>query len=270
MLFQHAILTKGASVPSTDPSRIDPAPEGASHFLHEDEKWWHTVLVRVRRLSGTVAIGAVLVLPYHHYEAMPAPHAAAVGSPTSASLATATPLREMSPATTVPQDHGWVPVVVTAGGIGVTGLLTWGGIWIAGRRRRNDLGNEDLNETSAVLRNVALEARRLAGLNGVAGKEDLLELARLVPHVEHAVAQHKDTLHEHLTRVYSLMTELVAIPVEIDVVEDALVTSTTLADVPELMRLASLADRVCRQTRTAYRLVAEVTDAATEAKRMRT
>ncbi|MET7354772.1 hypothetical protein [Streptomyces mirabilis] len=148
-------------------------------------------------------------------------------------------------------------------------MLTLGGFWIAGRRRRNDQHNDDLNETSTVLRSVAVAARRLAGLNGAARKEDLAQLTGLVPHVEHAVTQHTGALHERLTQVFILMTELIDTPVELNMVEGVLVAATTLDDVPGQMRLTSLVGRACCQVRTTDRLIAEVTKASAEARRLR-
>ena len=180
-------------------------------------------------------------------------------------------MQAASPSTggTAQAQSNWAPVVVSVAGVGVTIALTVVGFRIAGRRRRADLGNGDLHETLSVLRACGIEARRLAALMGAATAEYLTELARLVPHVEHAVAQHTGRLHEQLTLVSTLMTEVIANPVEISAIEDAHISASALGDIPEGMRMAPFIARVCRQARTTDRLVTAVTDASAEVRRLR-
>jgi len=149
-------------------------------------------------------------------------------------------------------------------------VIAVAGILIIGRRRRRDIDNGDLQETRAMLRDLAVEARRLARLEGAAA---LLELRRLqghIPYVEHATAQHSGALKERLEDVQARMADVLAHPVEITTAEGFLIAAGSVADVPPQWRVGNIADQVRRQTRAIDQLVRAIDDADAEARNRRT
>lgn len=121
-----------------------------------------------------------------------------------------------------------------------------------------------------MLRDLAVEARRLARLEGAAA---LLELRRLqghIPYVEHATAQHSGALKERLEDVQARMADVLAHPVEITTAEGFLIAAGSVADVPPQWRVGNIADQVRRQTRAIDQLVRAIDDADAEARNRRT
>ncbi|WP_327692418.1 hypothetical protein [Streptomyces sp. NBC_00459] len=206
------------------------------------------------------------MLPHHPAQALPADQVTWVGVTSPAPWATP----QEVPPTVQSQSSDWTPAAKVAGAAVLVGAAgTWGVFWFHRRWRRNDQANKDVDKTIAVLDEVSVEAWRIKRLNGRAKDDDLGKLADLIPGIEHSTTQHQDTLHEHLTHVNNLMTALVSNPVELDTVESVLIASAALADVPEPMRLAHLAERIGLQIQTVDQLITAVTNATTGAKRLR-
>jgi hypothetical protein len=208
----------------------------------------------VRSVAVVLAVTSALALPQHQTgdtESYERPMSVGVAE------VMADPL-EPTPADaaqdTQAQGYDYGPALLSLAGVLVMGIVS---IVIAGRRRKGDLRNQELDRTVETLRVTSLEVRRLAGLNGMASVAELAVLTDLILHVDQAAEQWPGSLAERLRRVAELMRACVANPVE----------PVALPDVPEPERLASFADQVSNQTRTLGELVTAVTDAIAAAKR---
>ncbi|WP_326725856.1 hypothetical protein OHT59_47055 [Streptomyces sp. NBC_00243] len=246
---QHAISSTNSNAPTSGAFRFEAVPASTNSRRHQGKQQGHALLVRARTWTGAAALGVALMLPSHHSTPAAAAQFPAITYQTSA---TGT-LQQENPAGPAPdQDTSYGPAVAGAGiGAIVAVVLGLAGVRRKKRQRRNDLMNQDLDQTIKILTKVGVEARRLARATGTASTQDLARLDDLVPVVAQAITQHTGNLRDELTHVRDLMTACVAHPAG---------PTTGLASFATIYRQASTADELVRAT----------TDTTTTARRLRT
>ncbi|MFF3714008.1 hypothetical protein [Streptomyces phaeochromogenes] len=230
-----------------------PADDDASALKHlRKTRSWHTLPVRRIRLTGATALGVVLVLPCHYSQPAGATRAPATVDVTYPMSSVETPQQDNPPGAAPDQGTSYGPAVLGSviGGI-VSVALVLTGVRHTRRRRRDDLMNQDLDQTIKILTDVGVQARRLVRTNGTARTEDLAGLDDLVPVVAQAITQHTGNLRDELTHVRDLMTACVAHPAA---------PATGLTSFATVYRQATTADELVRAT----------TDTTTTARQLRT